>query len=857
MIRHCTRRVTRPWPVPSAFGVSSKRRLHEGRTVLDVSLGESDHVIQVFGANTDVGKTVITAGLLRAAAMQGLRPSYIKPVQAGSPTDASFVARHAVTSGVSSSLLCRTSTLFDYTDPVSPHLAAERDGGYIASDTDIVEAIVREVSAVISSDRSSSSSSSSGGGGGGGGISGNDKAGDGGCSTSSSSSAGNLVLVEAAGGVLSPAPSGSLQADAFRPIRLPVLLVGDGKLGGIGVTLSALESLRTRGYSVLGIALFAQDNYLGNADALSSHASSIPVFELPALPPPELPLEPWYDADATARGFQGLLDGLAERRVAGVVRLAGMKARGHRALWWPFTQHDDLSKGKVNLLDSAYGDYFCVADVEEGQEGKGGEEGGAKSSQIRVSYRALVDACASWWTQGAGHGNPGMALAIAEAAGRYGHVIFPGNIHAPALEVAERLLEGPGRGWASRVFFTDNGSTATEVAIKMGFRRFLKDRFALSEPPSGTRLSVVAQEGCYHGDTLGAMNVAVPSVFNRGQHAWYQAQGLFFEVPNVSWRDGCFSVALPKAMHAAALAKAAEVELTNELMLESRDAAFEFGTRDAGALASFYRSHVRQVDASKMDAFEAEKGAILGSLLLEPIVMGAGGMVFVDPLFQRILVQECRARGMPVIYDEVFSGLWRLGVESTRELLGEDPDVSCYAKLLTGGLVPMAATVATERVFDAFSGAKADCLLHGHSYTAHPVGCAAAVEFLSQLEKSAAYPGAGGRMANSWDESAVRELSRLPTVDRAFGLGSVLAVEMKTAERGYASQGAVEVVQRLHESGVYARVLGNVAYVMISPTTPGEACADLMATVTTVIRDFGEDGGRKASSDPDSVAYSI
>eukprot|EP00752_Nemacystus_decipiens_P005181 g4701.t1 len=843
MFRHSSRNVTRQWPLLRAFG-AQRRRLHEGRTVLDVSLGERDHVIQVFGANTDVGKTVITAGLLRAAAVQGLRASYIKPVQAGSPSDASFVSRHANTtadgapsssSSTSSSALCRVSTLFDYTDPVSPHLAAERDGGYIASDADVVEAVVKEIKSVLSSD-------STGGAGG------------------SSSASGDLILVEAAGGVLSPAPSGSLQADAFRPMRLPVLLVGDGKLGGIGATLSALESLRTRGYSVLGVALFAQDQHLGNADAVSRHAGSIPVFELPALPPAELPLGPWYDDDATERAFGDLLRGLAERRVADADRLAGMKARGREALWWPFTQHDDLSESKVNLLDSAYGDYFCMADVDSegggGAAGRGGDEGGAESrvgGEVRVSHRAMVDACASWWTQGAGHGNPGMALAVAEAAGRYGHVIFPGNIHAPALEVAERLLEGPGRDWASRVFFTDNGSTATEVAIKMGFRRFLKDRFALTEPPTGTRLSVVAQEGCYHGDTLGAMNVATPSVFNRGQHAWYQARGLFFEVPNVSWRDGCFNVALPTAMHAAALAKAAEVELGPELMLESRDAAFDYGSRDTGALAELYRAHVR----SKMDAFEAEEGALLGSLLLEPLVMGAGGMVFVDPLFQRVLVQECRARGMPVIYDEVFCGLWRLGVESTRELLGEDPDVSCYAKLLTGGLVPMAATVASERVFDAFSGAKADCLLHGHSYTAHPVGCAAAVEYLSQLERSAVYPGAGGRMANSWDEAAVRELSRLPAVDRAFALGSVLAVEMKAATRGYDSHGAVEVVQRLHESGMYARVLGNVAYVMVSPTTPVEACGELMATVTSVVKGMGEEGVASKSSGADAVAYSI
>lgn len=129
---------------------------------------------------------------------------------------------------------CRTSVLFDYTDPVSPHLAAARDGT-VTPDTDIVEAIVKEVKEALRAGD-----------------------GDGGGGQREVGSGGNLVLVEAAGGVLSPAPSGSLQADAFRPMRLPVLLVGDGKLGGIGATLSALESLRTRGYSVLGIALIAQ-----------------------------------------------------------------------------------------------------------------------------------------------------------------------------------------------------------------------------------------------------------------------------------------------------------------------------------------------------------------------------------------------------------------------------------------------------------------------------------------------------------------------------------------------------------------------------------------------------------------------
>lgn len=128
-------------------------------------------------------------------------------------------------------------------------------------------------------------------------------------------------------------------------------------------------------------SVLAKDEHLGNADAVSRHAGPIPVFELPALPPADLPLEPWYDKEATRRSFGDLLGGLAGRRVADAASLAGMKARGRRALWWPFTQHDDLNEGKINLLDSAYGDYYCVADVEEG--GGGGGEVGEKGREVR------------------------------------------------------------------------------------------------------------------------------------------------------------------------------------------------------------------------------------------------------------------------------------------------------------------------------------------------------------------------------------------------------------------------------------------------------------------------------------------
>lgn len=109
---------------------------------------------------------------------------------------------------------------------------------------------------------------------------------------------------------------------------------------------------------------------------------------------------------------------------------------------------------------------------------------------------------------------------------------------------------------------------------------------------------------------------------------------------------------------------------------------------------------------------------------MEPVMQGAGGMNFVDPLFQTLLGEACRARGIPVIADEVFSGLWRLGHASASAALGLRPDIACFAKLLTAGMVPLSVTLASEAVFKAFEGdTKAESLLHGHSYTAHPAGC--------------------------------------------------------------------------------------------------------------------------------------
>ena len=186
--------------------------------------------------------------------------------------------------------------------------------------------------------------------------------------------------------------------------------------------------------------------------------------------------------------------------------------------------------------------------------------------------------------------------------------------------------------------------------------------------------------------------------------------------------------------------------------------------------------------------------------------MGAGGMIFVDPLFQRVLVDAVRTSpcfsrtirkdgswsGLPVVFDEVFAGLYRLGMESTTEVLGAKPDISVNAKILTGGLVPLAVTLASESVFGAFYGGdKADALLHGHSYTAYPVGCEVANETLRIIEKMAE----GGAWAQAqaawqagedqppkvwsfWDPEFIGELSKCKAIGDVMTMGTVLALKV-------------------------------------------------------------------------------
>jgi len=328
-----------------------------------------------------------------------------------------------------------------------------------------------------------------------------------------------------------------------------------------------------------------------------------------------------------------------------------------------------------------------------------------------------------------------------------------------------------------------------EIALKMALRVSSK-RFSFA-PQEQKKVGILGLKGSYHGDTLGAMDACEEGVFTC---EWHNAKGYWFESPSVGIKDGQAFVDVPSAV----------AHLEKKIKGKPLSWIYNVGARLETPLAATYRQHIN----STLEKLADSGAPPLGALVLEPLVLGAGGMVFVDPLFQRLLVDVARTRGLPVIFDEVFVGLWRLGMLSSGPLLGTHPDISVHAKVLTGGLVPLAVTLASDDVFRAFEGTnKAEALLHGHSYTAYAVGCEVANETLDRLERLArgdawnsartAWQAISGdandidgtnvesaAVWSFWSPKFVDVLSRLEIVDRVMTLGTVLAFKVADNHTG-------------------------------------------------------------------------
>ncbi|KAK8019639.1 Onanonoxo-7-onima-8-eninoihtemlysoneda [Apiospora arundinis] len=749
-------------------------------------------VYQIYGANTDVGKTIFTTALCNAASKlySNDLTGYLKPVSTG-PGDAAD-------------------------EQSQPHKT-------IPKDADLLSSIYSHLS---------------------------DAAGSG------TGNPGGWFFIETAGGVHSPGPSGTSQAELYRPLRCPVLLVGDAKLGGISTTISAFESLRLRGYDIEAVLLF-EDEQFRNCDYLKSYFEKKHGVRVASTPAPPLSesqgsqedterMARYYKEIVASGRVKSVLEHLDEQHKARVTRLESLSSQGYQRIWWPFTQQKLLSPAKITAIDSASGDFFQTLNTPSPEDLQEHQAKQVPPASQKPLLQSSFDGSASWWTQGLGHANSSLTLAAAYAAGRYGHVMFAEAIHEPALALAETLLKGMrdgGNKRLNRVFYSDDGSTGVESALKMGLRA-ARTRYGW---PVDTKLGIIGLEGAYHGDTIGAMDCADPSAYNE-KVEWYEGKGVWFKPPSVMCRGGRWTVKIPAGFEEDGLALAGGMEA------ESLSDVFDFRAREARGEHRVYEAHVERILKYHLD-----KGRKFGAIMMEPIILGAGGMVLVDPLFQRALVNVVRRSqhlfspesvqqprgetdwtGLPVIFDEVFTGLYRLGRFTASSFLGLDADISIHAKLLTGGLVPLCATLASESIFQAFaSNDKTDALLHGHSYTAHPVGCQVALESLRQMqtmESSGSWAefqngvsGANDACWSIWSSPLVEWLSRHPSVAGVWALGSVMAIHLESpGGSGYTSTAAIALRDALRASNqgpaqnpwnVHSRVLGNVLYLMGSQKT--------------------------------------
>jgi adenosylmethionine---8-amino-7-oxononanoate aminotransferase len=393
------------------------------------------------------------------------------------------------------------------------------------------------------------------------------------------------------------------------------------------------------------------------------------------------------------------------------------RAADERFVWHPYTQHG-LNQAPIPIA-SAEGAYLHAEDG-----------------------RRIFDAVSSWWVTLHGHANPHIAAAIAEQASRLEQVIFAGFTHEPAARLAEQLVAIAPTG-LQRVFYSDDGSTAVEVAVKMALQ-YHRNR-------GEDRPLVAALENAYHGDTFGAMSVS--------------ARGLFTE-PFV-----------PLLFEVARLPDPVEHDVA---------AALE-----------------RLIDT---------RGSELAAVIVEPLLLGAGGMRMWSADQLHRLRELTAAHGIPLIADEVLTGFGRTGPLFACEHAGVSPDIMCLSKGLTGGALPLGATLVREEIFETFKSAdRAKTLFHGHSYTANPIACAAALASMSLLDEACTEHR---RRIERSHWRAAQRLASVRGVENVRVLGTVLALELTSPSGGYLDAVGPAVHRFALDRGVLLRPLGNTIYVL-------------------------------------------
>jgi adenosylmethionine-8-amino-7-oxononanoate aminotransferase len=359
--------------------------------------------------------------------------------------------------------------------------------------------------------------------------------------------------------------------------------------------------------------------------------------------------------------------------------------------------------------------------------------------------KEYIDAIASWWVNPFGHSNKIIADAIYKQLTTLEHVLFGGFTHEPAIKVAERLMEILPEN-QQKIFFSDNGSTAVEVAIKVALQYFFNK--------NEKRTTIIAFENAFHGDTFAAMAASGISFYTQA------FQGMFIDV-----------VRIPVP-----------------------------------------------VRGQEQVSFDSLKNVIethnCAGFIFEPLVQGAAGMVMYEPEALAKLIQICKENNVLTIADEVMTGFGKTGKTFAMDYVSENPDMICLSKALTGGTIPMAITTFTQDVFDAFYDDDINkALFHGHTFTANPTGCAAALASIDLLQTTEMQSNI--KRINACHLDFQKKIENHPKVITARTLGVIFAVEIKSdSEESYYGSMRTKLYNFFIEKGVVLRPVGNIVYIL-------------------------------------------
>jgi len=370
--------------------------------------------------------------------------------------------------------------------------------------------------------------------------------------------------------------------------------------------------------------------------------------------------------------------------------------------------------------------------------------------------RKIMDGVSSWWVNIHGHSHPKLNAALAAQAREIEQVIFAGCTHRPAVELAERLVNVIPAG-LNRIFYSDNGSTAVEAAIKMALQ-YWRNR----EQPQRTTL--ITLHHSYHGDTVGAMSASEDSLFTRA------FAPLLFPVVRAH-PPYCYRCPL----------------------------GLKRATCQIDCLGDLARC--LQENSGKTAA-----------VLVEPMLQGAGGMIVWPAEFLAGVRALCDSHGVLMIADEVLTGFGRTGRMFACEHAGVTPDILCLSKALTAGYLPLGVTAATEGIYDAFlSEDRGKTFFHGHSYTANPLACAVAIASLKLFEEN----GVMARVQRLEQQlrNGLEPLRGMAPVGDVRVIGAVGVVELE-GDGGYLDQIGPRLGAAFLERGLLLRPLGNILYFM-------------------------------------------